>query len=448
MMRKLLFIAIIISFGSTWAKPIETPKPNVFLAKAASPSTISYPTPICASSPDIFPVITGTFGGTFAATPNGLVIDPGSGIISPNASVPGTYTVHYATFSPEFTDIADFVVTIVSMPEPIIISNTGSNTVCVQWDTMEIMNAFVLSSGITEPNYTYDWYKDGVYLVGESSPEVVITAMYADQSVYSVIITPPLGCSATSDFEIVRFGPASLVGSGSVITNLSGVQSITVTCTGYGIYQYSMDSGALQDSPVFDNVSLGTHVIAIVDVNGCGYTSMSVEVVASAVDAPSGPTTQDFASNATLADILIDGNDIHWYASAVNSTSITAFPMTAALPLNTLLVDGTTYYATQTVNGVESAARLAVTVHLTLGVAAHDSFTLAYSPNPVKSDLSLKAGDAITSVTVMNLLGQVLKTSTFNQSEVIEDMNEYTTGTYFVKVLSGDKIKVIKILKD
>jgi hypothetical protein len=450
MMRKLLFVAVIISFGCTWAKPIETPKPNGFLAKAASSSTISYPTPICAESPDIFPVITGTFGGQFAATPNGLVIDPGSGIISPNVSTPGTYTVHYATFTPEFTDIAEFVVTIVPMPEPIISSNTGSNTVCVQWDTMEIMNAFVLSSGLTNPNYTYEWYKDGVYLAGQSNPEIVITAMNTNQSVYSLIMNSPLGCNSTSYFEIVRSGPASLVGSGSVITNLSGVQSITVTCTGYGIYQYSMDGGALQDSPVFDNVPLGTHAIVITDANSCGSTSLSVEIVESAVAAPLGSTNQDFGTGATLADITVAGTNVQWYASATNNGTGTStqFPLTTSLPLNTPLIDGTTYYATQIVNGVESVARLAVTVHVTLGVGTHESFSLAYSPNPVINSLSLKAENTIDTITVTNLLGQVLKITAYNQSEVIEDMGGYTTGTYFVKVVSENKIKVIKILKN
>jgi hypothetical protein len=40
----------------------------------------------------------------------------------------------------------------------------------------------------------------------------------------------------------------------------------------------------------------------------------------------------------------------------------------APLPLTTVIVDGTTYYASQTINGIESIERLAVTVSGTLGI--------------------------------------------------------------------------------
>jgi hypothetical protein len=524
MMRKLLFIfAALVSFATVTSKPLASNKKNyaAIIDKDTPSVAIAYlGSPFCASSPSPVPVITGAgdyLGGTFTASPIGLLLNNVTGEIDLAASAPGTYMVTYTTpTGPEGYASASFVVTlgtimptfnaiapicsgssspllpttsnngitgtwtpatidnmntttytftpnpnqcaalttmtitVIEVAEPIITSNTGSNTVCVQWDTMESMNAFVLSSGITNPNYTFEWYKDGVYLVGQSNPEIVITAMYPNQSVYSVVITSPLGCSGTSDFEIMRSGPASLVGSGSVITNLSGVQSITVTCAGYGIYKYSIDGGGLQNSPVFDNVPLGTHVIVITDANSCGSTSMSVEIVESAVDAPLGSANQDFGANATLADITVAGTNVQWYASATDNETGTStqFPLTVSLPLSTLLVDGTTYYATQIVNGVESVARLAVTVHVTLSVGTHESFSLAYSPNPVTNSLSLKAKNTIDTITVTNLLGQVLKTTAYNQSEVIEDMGGYTTGTYFVKVVSGDKVKVIKILKD
>jgi len=48
----------------------------------------------------------------------------------------------------------------------------------------------------------------------------------------------------------------------------------------------------------------------------------------------------------------------------------------------------------------------------------------------------------------MNLLGQVLKTTTYNQPEVVQDLSGFGKGTYFIKVVSGAKVKVIKILKD
>lgn len=51
------------------------------------------------------------------------------------------------------------------------------------------------------------------------------------------------------------------------------------------------------------------------------------------------------------------GGTIKWYNASSNGTQYTT-------PAATALVNGTTYYASQTVNGVESATRLAVTATL------------------------------------------------------------------------------------
>src|SRR5690606_18028847 len=56
--------------------------------------------------------------------------------------------------------------------------------------------------------------------------------------------------------------------------------------------------------------------------------------------------------NMTLADLQVLGTDIKWYASATS---------TDVLPAATGLAHGVTYYATQTDDDCESAARLAVT---------------------------------------------------------------------------------------
>lgn len=71
--------------------------------------------------------------------------------------------------------------------------------------------------------------------------------------------------------------------------------------------------------------------------------------------APTGTTTQSFCEGATVANLTATGTGIKWYAAATGGT---------ALANSTTLVNGSTYYATQTVNGCESVARLAVQVNV------------------------------------------------------------------------------------
>ena len=73
--------------------------------------------------------------------------------------------------------------------------------------------------------------------------------------------------------------------------------------------------------------------------------------------APTGAASQSFPTGATVADLVATGAGIQWYLFPDG-------PFTALDP-STLLTDGTTYYATQTVGSCESTGRLAVTVTLT-----------------------------------------------------------------------------------
>jgi len=69
--------------------------------------------------------------------------------------------------------------------------------------------------------------------------------------------------------------------------------------------------------------------------------------------APTGSASQTFCAGALLSQLSATGTAIQWYANATGGT-----------PLNgtSVLNNGTTYYASQTVGGVESTNRLAVTV--------------------------------------------------------------------------------------
>ncbi|WP_417443655.1 PKD domain-containing protein [Joostella sp.] len=107
-------------------------------------------------------------------------------------------------------------------------------------------------------------------------------------------------------------------------------------------------------------VNLSTYTDMIVNIrfrvirgstfrNDIAIDNFSIE---SDVPAPTGEVAQSFCNTATLEDIIIDGNDIKWYTTETD---------TDVLPIDTAVENGTTYYASQTINGVESVERLAVT---------------------------------------------------------------------------------------
>lgn len=94
---------------------------------------------------------------------------------------------------------------------------------------------------------------------------------------------------------------------------------------------------------------------------------------------PTGDKVQFFVPGSSLSNIVIEGENIKWYyfdpeffkprnrhyqVILVDSDGdVAAFAKNRELPPDYLLGDKMTFYATQTINGVESKKALPVTIH-------------------------------------------------------------------------------------
>ena len=163
---------------------------------------------------------------------------------------------------------------------------------------------------------------------------------------HSYTVTDANGCTTSTSTTITE--PSALVASSSVttISCYGGTATVTVAAT----------SGTTPYSGIGNfTVSAGTYTYTVTDVNGCTSNTTIIVTQPALVNAPTGNPSQTFCStlNATLASIQVTGTAIQWYAT--NTGGLT-------LPSTTTLVDGTTYYATQTIAGCESPSYLAVTI--------------------------------------------------------------------------------------
>jgi hypothetical protein len=82
--------------------------------------------------------------------------------------------------------------------------------------------------------------------------------------------------------------------------------------------------------------------------------------------APTGSVAQTFCAGALLSQLSATGSNIQWYASPTGGTPLSG---------TTVLTNGVTYYATQTVNSVQSTNRLAVTVTINTAPSAPSGIT-------------------------------------------------------------------------
>ncbi|HLP63848.1 Calx-beta domain-containing protein [Flavobacterium sp.] len=109
-------------------------------------------------------------------------------------------------------------------------------------------------------------------------------------------------------------------------------------------------------SPALDNTATTTYLFTP-DSGQCAL-SAELTIVVNSTPAPTGSSAQTLSVGSTLANVAVTGTNIQWYDAASNGN---------LLPSSTVLVNGTTYYATQTLNGCESPT-LAVTVTVGTGV--------------------------------------------------------------------------------
>lgn len=182
-------------------------------------------------------------------------------------------------------------------------------------------------------------------------------------------------------------------------------------------------------------------------VTGCLATSLAFAVNQSPVPAPLGSPLQPFTTGQTLADIDVVGTNIQWYSSATNQRISSTQKINTLLPMNTLLANGITYYASQTINGYESPARLAVTAQFSLSTNEFNLKNLEYSPNPIVNVLNIKSMEIIKNVAVYNILGQEVSRQKFNNSDLKLEFSHLVSGNYFIKVESGNKQQVFKVIK-
>ncbi|MCX6204764.1 MAG: C10 family peptidase [Bacteroidetes bacterium] len=149
----------------------------------------------------------------------------------------------------------------------------------------------------------------------------------------------------------VNLIPNAPTGSASQ-TYCSGATVADLIATGTAIKWYNVVSGGTALLPTTSLVN-NSHYYASQTVNGYeSQTRLDVTATVNLTATPTGTASQIFCSGTTVSSLLATGSTIKWYTAATGGT---------VLANTTSLVNGTHYYASQTVNGCESPARLDIT---------------------------------------------------------------------------------------
>lgn len=232
---------------------------------------------------------------------------------------------------------------------------------------------------------TWEWRFGDNTTSNEQNP----IKIYENPGNYTVtlIVTSLNGCSKTLQFPIIilanNIPPPVANSPQNVCFGLPNLNQ-NLIATGLNIQWYE---SAVATNPIPLNTSLVNYTFLYVSqtIGGCESPRVKVDIIFVNSQAPTGNQNQNFCSqnNPTLQNIIIQGTNIKWYNSELNSVE---------LPLNTPLANGQSYYATQNTGCGESNIRLKITI-------SFDSSNLSGSPiqyfcqinNPKVADLVLNS---------------------------------------------------------
>ncbi|GAA4306462.1 T9SS type B sorting domain-containing protein [Aestuariibaculum suncheonense] len=121
-------------------------------------------------------------------------------------------------------------------------------------------------------NPTYQWYLNNSVI-----PQNTSTIAINETGRYTVTVTFNNGCSESNSIEVKSSNLATI--ENITITQASENNTITITTSGEGKYQFALDNSSFQDSNTFINVTVGIHTVYVNDINGCGMIQKQISVL-------------------------------------------------------------------------------------------------------------------------------------------------------------------------
>ena len=367
---------------------------------------------------------------------------PSSNWVNPGAVITGVSSPTYAL--PNVNAVANQTLCANATTAPIIYSSTTTGTLCGQINetntiTLTAPTGYVFTS-IPFASYGTPNGSCGNFTLGSchaTNSTSIVSGLALGQNSFNISASNGVfgdPCSFTGKRLYIE-----AVYNNTTFNWINNTPSIGLAASGSG------------NIPSFTAINTGSSpIVATITVtpsiNGCSGVPIQYTITVNHTpNDPTGSSTQvingGVATDATIEDIVINPSTVTWYASSSD-----ALAGTNALPAGTQIFDGFTYYAVNYENGCSSAP-FDVTVTVVLGTDTFDSTNFSAYPNPTSDVITLQYSKEITEISVLNLLGQTMLNKKLNATETTIDLSNLPSATYFVKVVSEEKIKMIKVIK-
>ncbi|MGH1335183.1 MAG: T9SS type A sorting domain-containing protein [Aureispira sp.] len=415
---------------------------QTIVINATEDATFAYSaTSTCIGGNNLTATITGTIGGSFTATPTGLSLNAGTGLINASSSTAGTYTVTYTTggtcssnSSTTITigtpDDATFAYSTVNycqnVPDPIptVTQTGGAFTASPAGLDIDVVTGEVDLSNSTIGNYMITYTTNG------TCPD-----------------------SSTQALSIVTANSGAFTYSSSAYCQSNSVDPIP-TITGVTGGTFSSTAGLTIDSVTgeidLSSSVLGSYIVTYTVTTGCPDVGLFVVNILTQGIVNFGYTDTTVCLNY--------GNPMIPLTSANAGTfSSTPAGLVFADP-GTGEVDGAgstpgVYTVRYTTSGNCPTTRsVTVTADICTGIQQLEkaaNYQLYPNPNTGAFLLEYEGAARMVEVTVLDVLGKVVhfeEVTLGATTPVNIDMLDATTGTYLVRLRSEQGVSVVKMV--
>jgi hypothetical protein len=297
-----------------------------------------------------------------------------------------TYT---ATATSTFGCFRTATVPVVINALPTVVTNAV--TVCAP-STVDLTAASV-TTGSSADITTLTYWSDAAATVALANPSAV-----AVSGTYYIVASNANGCSSSITPVVVTVNPLPVLSiTNPATTCFPATVDLTAAAVTAGSSSTGMTLSYFTDAAATATLATpaavttsGTYYIKITNnATGCNVIS-PVVVTIDVTSAPTGAATQSFCGTANLSQLSVTGSNIRWYSAATGGVE---FPSSIWSAVG--LVNGTTYYASQTVNGCQSVPRLAVTVSINATPSAPNASAQSFCGSATVADL-VPSGSSLT----------------------------------------------------
>jgi len=199
----------------------------------------------------------------------------------------------------------------------------------------------------------------------------------------------------------------------------------------------SVTQGTINDSNTNSGLYYFFYNWSYTPFDSCSSDREVVMIDVNITPLPEGDSVQGFDLGDTLADFDITGENLTWYQDENGTIEI---------PDTTPIVEGVTYYVSQTIDDCESEL-LGVMGQLNLSIGDQVFSSFKYYPNPFVNEIQLSNTTAIEKVSIYSVTGQLINSFEASEREVKLPLHDLAKGIYLLKITSEGVSTTVKVLK-